>query len=562
MQAHDAQRTALDEAEERFRILSELSSDFVYVFEIRPDGSLKNYWLAEAFERVFGTTFEAMAGRGWRHWVLPEDQALARERVHGLLSGRSFEGEFRVRDERGQIRHIHDRARPVLDDEGRVRRVYGAATDVTEARRTHARLRQSEQTYRRMLEASPLPILVRAEEAIVFANPAAARALAAEEPSALVGLPIWRLVPESERATVAERFRALSERGGRVEARQGRLRRLDGVEIEVQEVGNSVDFRGRRAAEIVFHDVTETNRALRQRRALEARHQRAQKLESLGSLAAGIAHDFNNILIGLMGHADLALELLDTPPAGSGTGVRDHLDEIGKAAQHAADLVQQLLDFAGEPRLASTRLDLADLVAEMRELLPLSIQKRARIRYTLPAGLPPIEADATQVKQILMNLVMNAADACAAAGSSEIRVEVGSESGPATYSESFLAQESARPRATSVGAEPGATTTPGDGARGATGDGGKSRDEADRTKDDGPERVYVAVTDDGVGMDQATQQRLFEPFYTTKSTGRGLGMATVLGIVHGHGGALDVDSAPGRGTTIRIIFPAARPTAC
>ena len=238
--------------------------------------------------------------------------------------------------------------------------------------------------------------------------------------------------------------------------------------------------------------------------------QQAQKLESLGVLAGGIAHDFNNLLMVVLGHAELALGGI--PPM---SPARGSLIEISTAAQRAADLCQQMLAYAGKASFALERVGLGDLVEEMADLLKTTISKKAILTLNLEKDLPPVEADPSQIRQIVMNLITNASEA------------IGDRSGVITVS---------------VGAT-------------------RCRREAparDRTDDDIAPGLYVhlEVTDTGSGMDAETRARIFEPFFTTKFTGRGLGLAAVLGIVRAYKGALTVYSEPGKGTTFKVLFPA------
>jgi two-component system cell cycle sensor histidine kinase/response regulator CckA len=258
-------------------------------------------------------------------------------------------------------------------------------------------------------------------------------------------------------------------------------------------------------------DITDERRAVEERLGLESKIQQAQKLESLGVLAGGIAHDFNNLLVGILGNADLALmDLAPEAPA------RGSIEDILIASKRAAELVRQLLAYSGKGRFVVQALDLRTLVEEMAHLLEVSISKKAMLKFDLGAELEPIEADATQIRQIVMNLITNASEAIGDhSGAITLRV------GTITCGDSYLAQT---------------------------------------IHDEGITEgrySFVEVSDTGVGMDEQTRAKIFDPFFTTKFTGRGLGLAAVLGIVRGHQGALKVYSVPGQGTSIKILFPAA-----
>jgi signal transduction histidine kinase/CheY-like chemotaxis protein len=258
------------------------------------------------------------------------------------------------------------------------------------------------------------------------------------------------------------------------------------------------------------------NRALRdraedERRALEVRMQQAQKLESLGVMAGGIAHDFNNLLMAILGNLEIAADTLpETSP------LRRPLAAAEKASLKAADLTRQMLAYSGKGRFVIERINLGQTVREMSQMLEASISKKATLRLVLPPDLPPIAADAAQLRQVIVNLVSNASEA------------LGDRSGDITIS---------------------------------TGVSACTRDDlSDRwLHQDLPEGLYVSfsVADTGCGMDKATLSRVFDPFFSTKFTGRGLGLPAVLGIARGHRAAVTVDSEAGRGTTIRIRFPAA-----
>lgn len=236
----------------------------------------------------------------------------------------------------------------------------------------------------------------------------------------------------------------------------------------------------------------------------------AQKLESLGVLAGGIAHDFNNLLASILGHSELGLaEVAPTSLEGQS------LKAIGKAAERASELTQQMLAYAGKGTVLVEPVDLSELVEEVVELVGVSLTDGVELDLCLARELPPIIADATQVRQVAMNLLLNASEAVEATG----RIVV-------TTGVHDLDQ-----RRIDAGLQaPG--TTPG-------------------------EFVFLQVSDSGEGIDNETLARVFDPFFSTKFTGRGLGLAAVLGIVRGHRGLLEVRSRPREGTTFTVHLPRA-----
>jgi len=236
-----------------------------------------------------------------------------------------------------------------------------------------------------------------------------------------------------------------------------------------------------------------------------------QKLESLGLLAGGIAHDFNNLLTAILGNTEIAL--MDLAPA---SPARENLREIEKAARQAADLCRQMLAYSGKGRFVIQTLDLRALITEMKPMLEMAISGKASLRYDFSAALPAIEADATQMRQVIMNLVINASEA------------IGERNGVISIMIASLECDRATLADTLI-PDPAADGT----------------------------YVCLEVADTGSGMDEAVKTRLFDPFFTTKFAGRGLGLPAVLGIVRGHKGSVKVLSEKGKGTTIRLLFPAA-----
>jgi signal transduction histidine kinase/CheY-like chemotaxis protein len=236
-----------------------------------------------------------------------------------------------------------------------------------------------------------------------------------------------------------------------------------------------------------------------------------QKLESLGILAGGIAHDFNNLLTGILGNASLAMDMLpqDSP-------VARMLEDVMQASERAAHLTRQMLAYAGKGRFVLERLDISRLVREISHLIKSSIPQNVQICLDLGDDLPVIEADGSQIQQLVMNLVINAAEAIPSERTGSVTVITRTQH----LDESYLAQL------------------------------GASSDLAQG------EYVALEVRDTGSGMDEATLRRIFDPFFTTKFAGRGLGLAATEGIVRGHGGVLKVYSSPGHGSTFKVLFPA------
>lgn len=242
---------------------------------------------------------------------------------------------------------------------------------------------------------------------------------------------------------------------------------------------------------------------------LEAQLQHAQRLESLGVLAGGIAHDFNNLLTPVLVHASCLRESLKDNDLS-----QERLASIESAATHAADLCHQMLAFSGRGRFNLQAIDLSELVEDIGRLLDVGIAVSVDVKQNLASDLPPILADSRQMQQVVMNLITNASDATRESGGT-LTIETGVWNATRAYLAASCVNDNLP---------------------------------------DG-EYVFLQVSDTGCGMDEQTIRHVFDPFFTTRKQGCGLGMAAVLGIVRGHRGAIRIDSRPGQGTTIRVLFP-------
>ena len=256
-------------------------------------------------------------------------------------------------------------------------------------------------------------------------------------------------------------------------------------------------------------DISDLKKAEEERQRLLEQIRYVQKLESLGVLAGGIAHDFNNLLMAILGNVELALiDRKESDPA------YNNLTEIKKITRRAADLTSQMLAYSGKGRFVVEKIDLPHLVAEMASMLDVSISKKASVIYDFDVDTPSIDADATQIRQVIMNLITNASDAIGEI-SGTITISTGKEYCDGRTAEKFF---------------PDTVLPAGDYA-------------------------FLEVSDSGIGMDRDIIKKIFDPFFTTKFTGRGLGLAAVSGIVKGHMGTIRIESVPGKGSSFRVLFP-------
>jgi PAS domain S-box-containing protein len=340
-------------------------------------------------------------------------------------------------------------------------------------------------------------VLLDEELRITMFNPAAEQLFEIPAAEAL-GTPIGGLIPDL--ATQVPPSDTAQSAAVRFEARG---QRRSGKHADLEVALSRMEAGGGRYLSVIARDVTA-------RKELERLLLQKDKLESLGLLAGGIAHDFNNLLVGIMGNASLALETVS-----SSNPARSMLKDVVLASETAGNLTRQLLAYAGKGRFVVEPVDLSDLVRQIGNLLQTSIAKNVQLRLELADELPCVEADVTQLQQLIMNLVINGAEAI---GDSQgtVLITTGTQHVDEEYISTVLAP---------------AQISPGT-------------------------YVNLQVHDTGSGMTQETVDRIFDPFFTTKFTGRGLGLAAVLGIVRGHKGAIKVYSTVGQGTTFKVLFPA------
>lgn len=358
-----------------------------------------------------------------------------------------------------------------------------------------------------LIDGSPDAIFIESTDgSVLYANRAACD-LHERTRDELIGMNVLDLVPPEHREAVASRYPGWMT--GELNTYEGYSYTKSGRSIPVEVRARPIQINDQPAILLHICDVSQRHHEDHEQRQWEARMQNAQKLEGLGVLAGGIAHDFNNLLMGILGNAELALQ--DVPP---GSPATVSLRGIETAATRAADLCQQMLAYAGRGQLKVELLDVNKMVKEIGHLVSRSISKKARLRYDLTPRLPAITGDATQLRQVVLNMITNASEALGDVDGT-IRIATGLiKCDAASFHRTWMDDKTGSGRC-----------------------------------------VYLEVSDTGCGMSRTTIKSIFDPFYTTKFAGRGLGLAAVLGIVRSHKGALKVDSEPERGTTFTIYFP-------
>lgn len=367
-------------------------------------------------------------------------------------------------------------------------------------------LDQSNRRFRGLFDNSPFAVLlIDRRKTIVDANPMALELLGRSRED-MVGHNCRKLICPREGGGCP----AL-DNGEDIVADECEAYRADGTSFPIIRSVRKIDLDGELHIIETFVDISEQKRAEERRLEFEARMQQAQKMESLGVLTGGIAHDFNNLLVAILGNADLAR--MDTP---EDAPAYERLERVITASKQATELCKQMLAYSGHGRIEVKRINLNRVIGEMRDLLKSSATHLVSLDIDTGTNLPDIEADASQIRQVALNLVTNAAEA------------TGDNGGTVTI----------RTGVDRYDAERLAAIAPGERLPGG-------------------EYVFIEVKDDGCGMDEETRRRMFDPFFTTKFIGRGLGLAATLGIIRSHRGAAEVRSELNKGTTVKVMFPSA-----
>ncbi|QEM70218.1 response regulator [Geobacter sp. FeAm09] len=498
--------STLQESEQRFRSLFDNMTEGVALHRFIRNGASEtaDYRIVQvnpAYQRVLGISGDGVVGKPASEVYGTSEPPYLDEYLSVRQSGRplSFETYFAAMDKHFAISII-----PWGDD--------GFATiffDISVQKRIEESGRRSLVFIETMLENAPVGITVYDGETgtCVLANQTIVDMIGGSVEDARAQN--FREIESWQAAGLTVVAEAVL-RDGAARLLEVEITTMFGKQVALDSSLSRFDVEGKPHLMIVSVDITGKKRLEEQHWRMEAQMLHVQKLESLGVLAGGIAHDFNNILMAVLGNADLAkMRLSPTSPA------CENIDQIEKAARRAADLARQMLAYSGKGHFVIESLNVNAVIEEMTHMLEVSISKKAVLRYNLAHNLPDIDVDATQLRQVIMNLVINASEA------------IGERSGVIAISTGAV-----------------------DCDRGYL---------SEMWIDDRlPEGLYIylEIADTGCGMDKETISKIFDPFFTTKFTGRGLGMAAVLGIIRGHHGAIKTYSEKGKGTTFKILLPA------
>ncbi len=483
---------------------------------------------SEGLQRLYGFPARGSEVRmeDWLEWVLPEDRDRAASPLNAWIPSEEGTIEFRIcRRDTGEVRWIEARGKVLRDETGTPVRIIGFNIDTTERKRVEERLHRSieelrESDARERARAAELQAVMEAVPIAVFIarNPDCRYLSGNRMTYDLLRMPYGSNLSKSAPHGEKPRAFRIMRNGHEIPPHElpvqsaaltGRPVRNCEFEVVFEDgssrylIGDAVPLFGEngrpRGAVGAFLDMTE-------RRRNEERLRQTQKLESIGLLAGGIAHDFNNLLVGIMGNASLVLEDV-------GSAQQERIKDVIASAERAAHLTSQLLAYSGKGQFVVRDLDVSQAVNEMAGLVEFSIPKSVQLSVNVQRRLPSVRMDPSQLHQILMNLVINAGEAIGEGNPGRVAVATSM----ADISSSFVD---------------------------ATGE------------EIGPGRyVRIQVSDTGSGIDGEMKSKIFDPFFSTKFTGRGLGLAAVAGIVRSANGAITVDSSPGRGSSFSVFLP-------
>lgn len=486
---------ALRESEQRFRLLSKATNDAIWDWDLTTNA----LWWNEGFETLFGYGRDEVEPNidSWYNRLHPDDREAVVASIHKTIDsgGESWSREYRFRCRDGQHAFVLDRGHVIRDATGRPLRMVGGMTDLTKWKAAETRLRDQAT----LLDQARDAIFVRdMEDRVVYWN-RGAEGLYGWTAAEALGRPISDLIYREPNTFVqtTEAVLRLNEWRGELEqfTKDGRKLTVDNRWTLVRD-----DAGQPRSILCINSDLTEKKRQ-------EAQTLRAQRMESIGTLAGGIAHDFNNLLAPILISVQLLEEEIQSEEG------RTMLATVQTCARRGADLVKQVLTFARGVEGERIEVQLGHLLRDLRQVVRETFPKNIKAAIQYPNDLRPVLGDPTQLYQVLMNLCVNARDAMPAGGQIEVRAEnrVVDEVYAGTHAD-------ARP---------------------------------------GP-YVVITVKDTGTGIPAALAERIFEPFFTTKEEGKGtgLGLSTTLSIVRDHGGFLTLQSEPGKGATFEVFLPA------
>ncbi len=507
IETKESLQKALKLREEKYRTVADFAYDWEYW--INPEGRF--VYVSPSCERVTGykpTEFVANPNL-LLDIILDEDRLIFKQHVERHLSKADSHGEraidFRILHKNGEIRWIGHVSQAVYDNEQQFLGMRASNRDITEQKYLERERTRAEEKSTTILESiSDAFLSIDDNMVVTYFNQAAGVALGRRREE-VTGQVLFDVFPEARGSIFEQNYtRSLKEKIPlSFETYFGTPPYENWYDVRTYPDQNGIS--------VFFQIITERKRLEEERLETERKLLNAQKLESLGIMAGGIAHDFNNQLAVILGNLELGLMDQTLDPE-----TRRSVESAVNAAKRSAELSGQMLVYTGTTFYQPVELDIDELLNKNRDLLNLGFFKHVTLNLESDSAVPPIKGDPHQIQRVIANLVANASEA------------IGDKDGDVTIRTGVMDCDEVYLSHSRLQEKPG------------------------------PGRfVFLEVSDTGSGMDPETQRKLFDPFFSTKFWGRGLGMAELIGIVKGHHGAILVDSEVGKGTTVRVLFPAA-----
>lgn len=498
----------LKESEQKYRTIIEFAHEGIWVV----DEEFKTVFVNQKMADILGFSPEEMIGKSTLDFIPPDEypdvQKQRAERLKGYFG--QYERTLICADKSKRVFLVN--ASPIYDASNKFKGAIGLFSDITQRKEFENILKREHDKLQEFLNLSPsLFILLDKEGNIQYLNNTAYTLLKCND-SAIGKNWFSTFVKSSQRDTLQKHFEEIMKKQ---------------TITDLEDVVHVVNTQYEERVIILKHaflygadgvidglicsgmDITDKIQAEKERQAMEEKIRQTQRLESIGILAGGMAHDFNNLLVGIIGNADLAL--METPPDST---TNYYLKEIIRISKELTHLSQQLLAYAGKGKTLVKPLSLTELIKNIETLITLSIPKKIAVKFELEENLPLINADPAHMQQLIINLVLNAAEA------------IGDKSGVITIITKHMHCDMKYWH----------TTYFGENCKEGT-------------------YIYLEIIDNGSGISKDVKDRMFEPFFTTKFIGRGLGLSAVAGIVRAHNGAIKVYTELGKGTSFKVFFP-------
>lgn len=495
-----SQAQKLEEETRRYRMISDVILDFAYFFSITGKGALKYEWVIGSIEKITGYTAGELSLKSVRSKMLhPGDLEKVRAYTERIMSGKQAVVEFRIHKKDGSLRWLADHGRPVFDPSGKtVDAIYGAIQDITDRMVAEEALVKSAHQYRLLVENANDAIFIAQDERLCFANPKTEE-ITGYSQKELLKIPFMDIVHPDDRQRVVTNYRNRLAGGVLQPVYNFRIMHRSGAIAWGQINAVRIEWEGRPATLNFLRDISEQVR-------LETELRNSDRLKAITILSGGVAHEFNNALAVVIGNTELLENTLPDSHPG-----RAHMKSIMSASSRMADLCKKLVAFARGGKYAPGKLAINSVIESVVSAIRDIAGKRISLHLELGNNLYPVYADTDQIRMMIHAIITNAIEGIPETGIITIKTENCSDSGQGSL------------------------------------DGGERRSD---------QFVCIIISDTGIGMDKKTMSMIFDPFFTTKFQGRGMSMAAVYGIVKGHGGFINVDSEPKKGSVVKIFLPA------